>query len=97
MRRQRRRGEGTRRRGDNEATGREARDERGRRQQKRRDAALGDIKEDPNAPSHGGRDDLETHEVIFHITGGGWFIHTTATDLPYLSEWSANTNSIIGE
>ncbi|GMH68654.1 hypothetical protein TrRE_jg12162 [Triparma retinervis] len=69
--------------------------ERGRRQQKRRDAALGDIKEDPNAPSHGGRDDLETHEVIFHITGGGWFIHTTATDLPYLSEWSANTNSII--
>ena len=41
-----------------------------------------------------GRKNLNNYEaknVVFHITGGGWFIHTTATDVPYLSEWSAET------
>jgi len=33
--------------------------------------------------------------VIFHLAGGGFFIHTTATDIPYLSEWSAMTDSIV--
>jgi acetyl esterase/lipase len=45
-----------------------------------------------------GRKNLNNYEaknVVFHITGGGWFIHTTATDVPYLSEWSAETDSII--
>ena len=37
----------------------------------------------------------EEKDVIFHVTGGGWFIHTTATDIPYLSEWSAATDSIV--
>ena len=74
---------------------------RGRRQQKRRPSTLGDIKEEedtPDAPLKAkalGRDDLETYDVIYHITGGGWFIHTTATDIAFLSEWSASTNSVV--
>mmetsp|Transcript_13960 Transcript_13960/g.25587 ORF Transcript_13960/g.25587 Transcript_13960/m.25587 type:complete len:840 (-) Transcript_13960:95-2614(-) len=38
---------------------------------------------------------LEEKDVIFHITGGGWFIHTTATDIPWLAEWSAVSDAVV--
>ena len=37
----------------------------------------------------------QQQDVIFHITGGGWFIHTTATDIPWLAEWSAVANAVV--
>jgi len=33
--------------------------------------------------------------VIFHLTGGGFFAHTLAGDLPYLLDWSGATNSVV--
>ncbi len=38
---------------------------------------------------------FEEKDVIFHVTGGGWFIHTTATDIPFLAEWSAVSDSVV--
>ena len=37
----------------------------------------------------------EDINVILYITGGGWFTHTTATDVPFLTEWSDATDSLI--
>ena len=34
-------------------------------------------------------------DVIFHLTGGGFYAHTIAGDLPYLLDWSGITNSVI--
>eukprot|EP00978_Attheya_sp_CCMP212_P024578 scaffold77469_cov50-Attheya_sp.AAC.3 len=34
-------------------------------------------------------------DVIFHITGGGFFAHTIAGDLPYLIDWSGATNAVV--
>mmetsp|Transcript_62544 Transcript_62544/g.73141 ORF Transcript_62544/g.73141 Transcript_62544/m.73141 type:complete len:625 (-) Transcript_62544:361-2235(-) len=34
-------------------------------------------------------------DVILHLTGGGFFAHTIAGDLPYLMDWSRATNAII--
>jgi acetyl esterase/lipase len=34
-------------------------------------------------------------DVIFHLTGGGFFAHIIATDLPYLLDWSSATGAII--
>ena len=33
--------------------------------------------------------------VIFHLTGGGFFAHIIATDLPHLLDWSAATQSVV--
>lgn len=33
--------------------------------------------------------------VLLHLTGGGFFSHIIATDLPYLLDWSAKTGAII--
>eukprot|EP00968_Pinguiococcus_pyrenoidosus_P003431 scaffold214_cov249-Pinguiococcus_pyrenoidosus.AAC.39 len=35
------------------------------------------------------------YDVILHVTGGGWFIHTTATDVPFLSEWSGTADAVV--
>ncbi|GKY93168.1 hypothetical protein MPSEU_000284800 [Mayamaea pseudoterrestris] len=34
-------------------------------------------------------------DVIFHLTGGGFFAHIIATDLPYLLDWSAATGAVV--
>jgi acetyl esterase/lipase len=34
-------------------------------------------------------------DVIFHLTGGGFFAHTLAGDIPFLLDWSATTKSVI--
>lgn len=33
--------------------------------------------------------------VIFHLTGGGFFAHTIAGDLPYLLDWSSATDAVV--
>ena len=34
-------------------------------------------------------------DVIFHLTGGGFFAHIHTTDLPYLLDWSAATGAVV--
>lgn len=34
-------------------------------------------------------------DVIFHLTGGGFFAHIIASDLPYLLDWSAATGAVV--
>jgi acetyl esterase/lipase len=34
-------------------------------------------------------------DVILHLTGGGFFAHIIASDLPYLLDWSAATGAVI--
>ena len=34
-------------------------------------------------------------DVIFHLTGGGFFAHTLAGDIPFLMDWSGVTKSIV--
>jgi acetyl esterase/lipase len=34
-------------------------------------------------------------DVIFHLTGGGFFAHIIASDLPYLLDWSAMTGAVV--
>eukprot|EP00540_Astrosyne_radiata_P004036 CAMPEP_0116843110 /NCGR_PEP_ID=MMETSP0418-20121206/11902_1 /TAXON_ID=1158023 /ORGANISM="Astrosyne radiata, Strain 13vi08-1A" /LENGTH=515 /DNA_ID=CAMNT_0004473819 /DNA_START=106 /DNA_END=1654 /DNA_ORIENTATION=- len=33
--------------------------------------------------------------VIMHLTGGGFFAHTIASDLPYLLDWSTTTGAVV--
>jgi hypothetical protein len=43
-----------------------------------------------------GRDgDFRQRDVILHLTGGGFFAHTIASDLPFLMEWSSKTGSVV--
>ena len=41
----------------------------------------------------GGR--YRQRDVILHLTGGGFFAHTIASDLPYLLDWSAATGAVV--
>jgi len=34
-------------------------------------------------------------DVIFHLTGGGFFAHIIASDLPFLLDWSASTGAVV--
>ena len=38
---------------------------------------------------------FEKQNIILHLTGGGFFAHTIAGDLPYLLDWSARSKAII--
>ena len=38
---------------------------------------------------------LKKRSVLLHLTGGGFFSHMIATDLPYLLDWSAKTGAIV--
>lgn len=38
---------------------------------------------------------LKRRHVIFHLTGGGFFAHTLASDLPYLLDWSKTTGAMV--
>ncbi len=33
--------------------------------------------------------------VIFHLTGGGFFAHTISGDIPFLLDWSSVTKAIV--
>ena len=67
-----------------------------RRQQQREDARLGIIHEQMSL-GHAtvNVSGFVRRDVIFHLTGGGFFAHTIAGDLPYLLDWSAATNSVV--
>lgn len=38
---------------------------------------------------------LRRRHVILHLTGGGFFAHTLASDLPYLLDWSKTTGAMV--
>lgn len=38
---------------------------------------------------------LKSRHVILHLTGGGFFAHTLASDLPYLLDWSKKTGAVV--
>mmetsp|Transcript_15385 Transcript_15385/g.25179 ORF Transcript_15385/g.25179 Transcript_15385/m.25179 type:complete len:920 (-) Transcript_15385:1666-4425(-) len=66
------------------------------RQQEREDARLGTIHEKLSSnPSSANLRGFQSRNVIFHLTGGGFFAHTIAGDLPYLLDWSAATNAVV--
>jgi len=67
------------------------------RQQEREDSRLGTIHEAvSNHPSTVNiNKGFQRRDVILHLTGGGFFAHTIAGDLPYLLDWSASTNAVI--
>lgn len=41
------------------------------------------------------RGQYRQRDVILHLTGGGFFAHTIASDLPYLLDWSSSTGSVV--
>ena len=66
------------------------------RQQEREDARLGTIHEKLSSiPSSANVRGFQSRNVIFHLTGGGFFAHTIAGDLPFLLDWSAATNTVV--
>mmetsp|Transcript_25233 Transcript_25233/g.45408 ORF Transcript_25233/g.45408 Transcript_25233/m.45408 type:complete len:893 (-) Transcript_25233:190-2868(-) len=67
-----------------------------RRQQERGDARLGTIHENLSShPSSVNVKGFQKRNLILHLTGGGFFAHTIATDLPYLLDWSATSKAVI--
>lgn len=70
---------------------------RSRRQQKQ--LSLGTILEDENSFQRNRRAiylrDYPEKDVIFHLTGGGFFAHTLAGDIPYLLDWSKATSTVV--
>lgn len=68
-----------------------------RRQQKR--LSLGTIPEDESSFQRNRRAinlrDYPEKDVIFHLTGGGFFAHTLAGDIPYLLDWSKSTSAVV--
>jgi len=38
---------------------------------------------------------LKKRNVLLHLTGGGFFSHIIATDLPYLLDWSAKSGAVV--
>ncbi|KAL7518024.1 hypothetical protein ACHAWX_002890 [Stephanocyclus meneghinianus] len=67
-----------------------------RRQQQREDVRLGTIHEHLSfGHASVNVSGFVRRNVIFHLTGGGFFAHTIAGDLPYLLDWSAATDSVI--
>eukprot|EP00536_Pseudo-nitzschia_multiseries_P000641 jgi/Psemu1/300242/fgenesh1_kg.8_\ len=43
----------------------------------------------------GSKGQSRQRDVILHLTGGGFFAHTIASDLPYLLDWSSSTGSVV--
>ena len=71
-----------------------------RRQQERETSHLSTIMEGAEVDSAFYRhaihvQDYPKQNIILHLTGGGFFAHTLAGDLPYLLDWSRYTKSVI--
>lgn len=67
------------------------------RQQEREDSRLGIIHETMSNRSStvSINKGFQRRDIILHLTGGGFFAHTIAGDLPYLLDWSASSNAVI--
>lgn len=48
-----------------------------------------------NLQQHFARGDYRQRDVILHLTGGGFFAHLIASDLPYLLDWSHATEAVV--
>ncbi|KAL7550446.1 hypothetical protein ACHAWF_013681 [Thalassiosira exigua] len=69
-----------------------------RRQQEREDVRLGTIHERSGLSSHPSSANVrgfQKRNLILHLTGGGFFAHTIAGDLPYLLDWSASSKAVV--
>ena len=67
-----------------------------RRQHNREDVRLGTIHESlPSHPSSANVSGFQKRDIILHLTGGGFFAHTIAGDLPYLLDWSSTSKSVV--
>jgi acetyl esterase/lipase len=66
------------------------------RRQEREDARLGTIHEmTHHRTSSANVKGYLTRNVILHLTGGGFFAHTIAGDLPYLLDWSSSSKAVV--
>lgn len=43
----------------------------------------------------GSKGKYRQRDIILHLTGGGFFAHTIASDLPYLLDWSSSTGAVV--
>jgi len=68
-----------------------------RRKQRRRLSRLSTIIEDDESYSQRAINlsEYPQKDVIFHLTGGGFFAHTIAGDVPYLMDWSFATKAVV--
>lgn len=67
-----------------------------KRQQQREDVRLGTIREQLSfGHASVNVSGFVRRNIIFHLTGGGFFAHTIAGDLPYLLDWSAATDAVV--
>eukprot|EP00551_Chaetoceros_affinis_P019371 CAMPEP_0203738742 /NCGR_PEP_ID=MMETSP0092-20131115/43603_1 /ASSEMBLY_ACC=CAM_ASM_001090 /TAXON_ID=426623 /ORGANISM="Chaetoceros affinis, Strain CCMP159" /LENGTH=527 /DNA_ID=CAMNT_0050624553 /DNA_START=390 /DNA_END=1973 /DNA_ORIENTATION=+ len=68
-----------------------------RRQQQRKLSRLSTILEYDESSSQRAVNinDYPKKDVIFHLTGGGFFAHTIAGDVPYLLDWSSATEAVV--
>mmetsp|Transcript_9798 Transcript_9798/g.20592 ORF Transcript_9798/g.20592 Transcript_9798/m.20592 type:complete len:933 (+) Transcript_9798:119-2917(+) len=46
-------------------------------------------------PRYNNGEVFDKKDIILHLSGGGFFAHTIASDLPYLLDWSAATNAVV--
>jgi acetyl esterase/lipase len=66
------------------------------RRQVREDARLSTIHESiSHRPSSANVKGYSKRNVILHLTGGGFFAHTIAGDLPYLLDWSSSSKAVV--
>jgi hypothetical protein len=70
------------------------------RRQQRRPSRLGTILEEQVPYENSSARTINLCEyprkdIIFHLTGGGFFAHTLAGDIPFLLDWSAVTKSVV--
>lgn len=49
----------------------------------------------PNLKFAGTCGSFRQRDIIFHLTGGGFFSHIIGSDLPYLLDWSASTGAVV--
>jgi acetyl esterase/lipase len=67
-----------------------------RRQQERKLSRLSTIHEDFSYSQRAVNiNEYPKKDVIFHLTGGGFFAHTIAGDVPYLMDWSFATEAVV--
>lgn len=68
-----------------------------RRQQTRIDHSshLGTIMEEQIPSRTVNLGEYPKKDIIFHLTGGGFFAHTLAGDIPFLMDWSGVTRSVV--
>jgi len=65
------------------------------RRQEREDFRLSTIHESASQRPMANLKGYSKRNVILHLTGGGFFAHTIAGDLPYLLDWSSSSKAVV--